>query len=922
RRLVMERMAEARERIPRGVGTMEMGPNTTGLGEVFQYYLKPLDGEFSAMDLRSRQDWSVRLILRTAPGVDDVLSFGGEERQFQIRMMPEKLIKYGLPLSEVLAKVADGNKSVGGQFIVKEREEYLVRGRGWAQSTEDLKRIVLKAEKGTPVYLRDVAEIAEGPAPRRGAVTLNGKEIVIGVALKRTGENTRQVIDNLKARSEIVKQALPPGIRMEPFYDQSELVEKAVSTVGWALLEGGVLVSLVLFLFLGEIRTAVVVVSSIPISMLVAFLLMEATGMSANLMSLGGLTIAIGMIVDGAVVMAENSFRFLSSRRPGGGEREAVILEACAEVAKPVTFALLINIISLLPIFALFGLEGKLFRPMVLTKSFGMTAALLLSLTAIPALSTLLLRGREKRESFLFASLRSVYGRALDFTLERGRTVIAGALVLFAASLLLLPFLGTEFVPALEEGSVQIRITNIPSASLEESVRVAKKTEEILLRMPEVSFALSKSGRAEKTCAEDVNNIETYVALKPMAGWRKGVSKQGLVNDMRKELEAAVPTALFNFSQPIQMRVDELVSGTRAALAVKIHGEELAVLGRLGEEVKEVISSVRGAKDVQAEMLVGKPTVTVQVNREAAARFGLNAANVLETIHAGVGGEEVTTVIDGNRRVPVVVRFDERSRSDVADIMNIPVRTPDGSLIPVSRVAEAATTSGIAQIRRENLSRLIAVYANVEDRDIGGFVAEAQRKMKSLKFPPGYYVTWGGQFEHQQKAMRTLAVIIPITVLLILVLLYTEFKSLRLALLIMTGVPLSIIGGVFSLFLSGQNLSVPAAVGFLAVFGVAMLNGVVLVAYFCQLRSRGKGLDEAVREGCLLRLRPILITATVAILGLLPLLVARGVGAEVQRPLSTVVVGGLFTSTLLTLFVLPAIYLSMEKRWGRAGGNC
>ncbi len=837
RRLVMERLAEARERIPRGIGNIEMGPNTTGLGEIFQYYLKSQERRLSAMDLRSLQDWSVRMLLRTAPGVDDVLSFGGEERQFQIQVKPEKLIKYGLPLSEVLTKVVEGNRSVGGQFVVREREEYLVRGRGWAQSLEDLKRVVLKAEKGTPIYLRDVAEITEGPAPRRGAVTLNGEEIVTGIALKRTGENTRQVIDNIKARSEIVRQALPPGVQIEPFYDQTELVEKAVNTVAWALLEGGVLVSLVLFLFLGEVRTAVVVVSSIPLSMLIAFLLMEITGLSANLMSLGGLTIAIGMIVDGAVVMAENSFRFLSSRVCTGAEREGVILEACREVAKPVTFALLINIISLLPIFALIGLEGKLFRPMVLTKSFGMLAALVLSLTAIPALSTRLLRGRPEQESFLFRKIRTAYARVLDRALERRKAVLGGAVVLFVASLIVFPFLGTEFVPTLEEGSVQIRITNIPSASLDESLRVAKKTEQTLLRMPEVSFALSKSGRAEKTCAEDVNNIETYIALKPMASWRKGMTKQRLVNEMRKNLETNIPTALFSFSQPIQMRVDELISGTRATLAVKVHGEDLATLGRLGEKVKEVVSSVRGAKDVQAEMVVGKPTITIQVNREAAARFGLNVGNVLETIHAGVGGEDVTTVIDGHRRVPVVVRFDEGSRSDVAEIMNIPLRTADRSFVTLSRVAEAATTSGIAQIRRENLSRLLVVYANVEDRDIGGFVAEAQKKMRTLKFPSGYYVTWGGQFENQQKAMRTLAMIIPLTVLLILVLLYTEFKSLRHALLILTGVPLSIIGGIFSLFLSGQNISVPAAVGFLAVFGVAMLNGVVLVTYFRQLQS-------------------------------------------------------------------------------------
>ena len=914
RRLVLERLGEARERIPRGLGDPEMGPNTTGLGEVFQYYLKSQDRQLSTMDLRSIQDWSIRLLMRTAPGVDDVLSYGGEERQFQILVKPEKLVKYGLALSEVIARVAGSNRSVGGQFLVRNQEEYLVRGRGWAQSAEDLKRTVLKAEKGTPVYLRDVAEVVEGPAPRRGAVTRNGDEVVIGIVLKRTGENTREVIGNIKSRAGTVRQALPAGVQIEPFYDQTELVEKAVSTVGWALLEGGLLVMLVVFLFLGEVRSALVVVSAVPLSMLIAFLLMEITGLSANLMSLGGLTIAIGMIVDGAVVMVENSFRFLSCRRCDGPEREAAILESSREVANPVAFALLINIISLLPIFALSGLEGKLFRPLVLTKSYGMVAALILSLTAIPALSSFLLRSRDEQESFLFRRIRAAYQLALEWALGHKGSLVAGAVGLLLASLTSFFFLGTEFVPTLEEGSVQIRITSIASASLEESVRVAKKAEQVLLRIPEVNFALSKSGRAEKSCAEDVNNIETYVNLKPVSAWRKGWTKQTLVDEMRRELEAAVPTALFSFGQPIQMRVDELISGTRATLAVKVHGEDLATLSRLGEEVKNILAGMRGAKDVQAEMLLGKPTVTIQVDREAAARFGLNVDDVLEIIHAGVGGEAVSTFIEGNRRAPIVVRFEESSRKDVAEIMRIPLRTAGGTLIPLSRVAEAATTSGAAQIRRENLSRLIVVHANVEERDIGSFVAEAQSKTKNMKLPPGYFVTWGGQFENQEKAMRTLSLIIPLTVLLILVLLYTEFKSLRHALLILTGVPLSIIGGFFSLFFTGQNLSVPAAVGFLAVFGVAMLNGVVLVSYFRKLESEGKPLQEAVREGCLLRLRPILITATVAILGLFPLLLARGVGAEVQRPLATVVVGGLFTSTLLTLFILPAMYLMSEGR--------
>jgi cobalt-zinc-cadmium resistance protein CzcA len=915
RRLVLERLGEAKERIPEGFGTPLMGPNTTGLGQVFQYYLTSNDRQLSLMDLRSIQDWSVRLLLRTARGIDDVLSFGGDERQYQVLINPAKLVKYGLTLAEVVPKVGAGNKSVGGQFLVRNREEYLVRGSGWAQSVEDLGRIVLKEEKGTPVYLRDVAEVVQGPALRRGAVTRNGEEVVTGIALKRSGENTKQVIENVKARMDVAQKALPPGVKIEPWYDQTELVDKAVGTAERALLEGGVLVVVVLFLFLGEVRSALVVVSAVPLSMLVAFLLMNLWGLSANLMSLGGLAVGIGMMVDGAVVMVENSFRLLSERRRDPHARDVAILEACREVANPVAFAILIIIVVFLPLFALTGIEGKLFQPMALGVTFAMVGSLVLSLTFIPALSSLVLRAHGGRESFLFRKIQPAYRWALERALGRRGLLLAGAVALFAVSLAAFPFLGTEFVPVLEEGSIQYRITDIPSASLGESVDVAKKAERILLAIPEVAYVVSKTGRAERGDVEDVNNTEAYVALKPLSGWRAGLTKPALVDEMRERLERELPTALFSFGQPIQMRVDELISGIRASLAVKLYGEDLATLSKLAEQIKDVLTSVQGAQDVQVETALGKPTVTIQVDRAAAARFGLNAADVLEVVQAGVGGETVSTLLDGSKRYDIVVRFDDAARRDVAEIMRIPLRTAEGNLVPLSRVAEVVVTPGVAKIRRESLARLIVVQANVEGRDIGGFVTEAQEKIRAgVKLPPGYYTDWGGAFENQRRAMRTLAIIVPLTIVLILVLLYTAFNSLRHALLIISGVPFSVIGGIFALLVSGQNLSVPAAIGFIAVFGVAMLNGVVLVSYLIQLAEEGLPLDEVVRRGCSLRLRPVLMTATVTILGLAPLLVASGIGAEVQRPLATVVVGGLFTSTLLTLFLLPALYVIVEGR--------
>jgi cobalt-zinc-cadmium resistance protein CzcA len=922
RQLVLERLGEAKERIPQGYGTPEMGPNTTGLGQVFQYYLKPQDGRLSLMDLRSLQDWSVRLLLRTAPGVDDVLSFGGDERQFQVLLDPARLVKYDLTFSDVLPKIANGNRAVGGQFLVRNREEYLIRGSGLAQSIQDLQSIVLKETRGTPVFLRDVAQIVEGPALRRGAVTRNGEEVVTGIALMRSGENTQQVIENVKARAATAQKALPAGVKIEPFYDQTSLVEKAVGTAERALLEGGILVVVILFLFLGEVRSALVVVSAVPLSMLIAFLLMQLTGLSANLMSLGGLAVGIGMMVDGAVVMVENGFRILSVRRPRTEARDAAILEAAREVANPVAFAILIIIVVFLPLFALTGIEGKLFRPMAMGISFAMVGSLVLSMTFIPALSSLLLRPSGHHESFLFRAIRPAYTAALEGALAWRRLLLGGAVLLFVASLAAFPFLGTEFVPTLEEGSIQYRITNIPSAALDESLTVAKGAEKTLAALPEVEFVLSKTGRAERGDVEDVNNTEAYVALRPTSAWRAGVTKAALVDEMREKLEAAFPTALFSFGQPIQMRVDELISGIRASLAIKVYGEDLRTLNGLAEQIKDTLTTVPGAKDVQVETLTGKPMLTLQVDRAAAARFGLSVADVLEVVQAGLGGETVSTLIDGTKRYEIVVRFPEAVRANIEDILRIPVRTAEGNLVPLSRVAEPVVSSGIARVRRENLARLIVVQANVEGRDVGGFVQEAQEKIgQQVKLPTGYYTDWGGAFENQRRAMQTLSIIVPLTIVLILVLLYTAFSSLRHALLVISGVPFSVIGGVFALLLSGQTMSVPAAIGFIAVFGVAMLNGVVLVSYFIQLRDEGLDLDTLVRRGCLLRLRPVLMTATVAILGLVPLLLARGVGAEVQRPLATVVVGGLFTSTLLTLFILPAVYLMLERRRERRTGE-
>jgi cobalt-zinc-cadmium resistance protein CzcA len=917
RRLVMERLPEAAERIPEGYGTPIMGPNTTGLGQVFQYYLEGEDNQYDLMDLRTLQDWTVRLIIRTAPGVDDVLSFGGYEKQYQVLIDPQRLIKYGLTLSQVMEAVASNNRSVGGQYVVRNQEEYLVRGMGWVYSTEDIANIILAERNGTPILVKDVARVIEGPALRRGAVTLNGKEVVAGIVLMRTGENTKKVIDNVKEKLTLADKALPDGVKIKTYYDQSELVEKAVDTARRALLEGAVLVTIVLLLFLGEFRSSVVVVIAVPLCMLMAFIIMELYDLSANLMSLGGLAIGIGLMVDGAVVMVENSFRFLQEKQEKGSSKVSIILDAAREVASPIAFAILIIITVFLPLFSLTGIEGKMFKPMAFSVSFAMLGSLILTMTFIPALASLVLKYKGEKEALIVRILKGLYLPLLRFCLRHKLLVILGAIVLLVTALSVFPFLGREFVPILEEGNIQLRVTSIPSTSIEHSIEVAKQVERVVLQFPEVILALSKIGRAEKGDPEDVYNIETYIKLKPYSQWPRGKTKTDLIEEMREQLEREIPGVLFNFSQLIQMRVDELISGIRAMLAVKIYGEDIGILSRLAGEVKEILEGVEGTKDLQVESLTGKPQLMIEINRQALARYGINADEVLQVVRAGIGGEPVSVLIDGVKRFEIPVWFQQSFRSDIETIRNIPLHTAKGYLVPLERVARVSFSPGLARIRRENLQRFIVVQCNVEGKDIGSFVEEAQKRIqKEINLPPGYFMDWGGQFENQRRAMKRLSIIVPLTILLIFILLYTAFNSLKYALLIILNVPFSAIGGIYALFLTGLNLSVPASVGFITVFGVAMLNGVVLVSFINELREQGTSLMEAVLEGARLRLRPVLMTASVATFGLLPLLLSRGVGAEVQKPLATVVVGGLTTSTFLTLVIIPTVYLLMEKKGG------
>ncbi len=921
RRLVMERLAEVRDRIPDGYGTPVMGPNTSGLGQVFWYTLERADeklrDEITDMDLRTLQDWSIRLILRTASGVDDVMSWGGQERQYQVQIDPLKLIKYKLGYREVMAAIEANNRQVGGQYIDQGPEQFLVRGLGLVAGEEDIGRIVLKVADGTPVYLRDVARISQAPSLRFGAVTRDGREVVLGMALSRIGENAKSVVDAVKDKLAVAEQALPDGVVLTPIYDRTELVEKAVSTATRALIEGSILVAIVLFLFLGELRSAFVVIAALPLAMLIAFIFMGEAGLSANLMSLAGLAIGIGMMVDGAVVMVENSFRIMAERKAEGGpvNRTAAVLTAAREVAGPIAFAILIIIVVFLPLFSLEGLEGKLFKPMAFNISFAMAGSLLLTLTIIPVLAALILKPKEERDTLLVRWIKRGYLPLLAHALAHKRAVVLTALALLVGSLALFPFLGKEFMPQLQEGAIMWRVTSIPSTSLDRSIRISEDIERALSAFPEVETTLAMIGRAEKGETADVNYMEIYTALRPRDEWISGRSIEELADAMREKLEEVVPTAVIAFTQPIQMRVEELISGVRATLAAKLYGPDLGELDRLSQEIKNAIATVPGVADLSLEANLGKPQIRIRVNRARLARYGMNADDVLTVVRTGIGNEPVSTLIDGVRRFDITARLQDASKASVEAIEAIPLRTAAGAIIPLSRVADVSVAEGYSFIRREQLQRYAVIQMDVRGRDVDGFVRDADAAIAArLDLPPGYWIEWGGAFENQQRALTRLSIIVPVTIFFIFVLLYTAFNSVRYAILIIANVPFATIGGLISLAITGQYLSVPSAIGFIAVFGVAMLNGIVLVAFINELREKGLSISDAVRRGAELRLRPVLMTASVAILGLIPMLLSSGVGAETQRPLASVVVGGLITSTLLTLVLLPVIYEWMETR--------
>jgi cobalt-zinc-cadmium resistance protein CzcA len=913
RQLVGERLREAREQIPDGFGEPQMGPISTGMGQILFYYLEDTTGTYTLEQLRTIQDWLVKLQLQTVPGVTEVLGIGGWEKQFHVEVEPSALLRYGISLEAVLEAIRANNLNVGAQFIERNAEELVVRSVGLATGIPDLERVVIKTVDGTPVFLGDLAEIRVGGAVRRGLQTRDGLgEVVAGQVIKLFGTNSSTVIGAVEEKLEVVNDMLPAGVRLVPYYQQKSLVEAAVRTVTTALLIGIALVALVLFVFMGGLRAAVVVALSIPFSVLTAMIGMRLFDISANLMSFGGLAIAIGLMVDGTIVLVENIDRALREAEEGASRLE-VIAQAGAQVARPILFAISIIVVVFLPLFSLQGVEGTTFRPLASTVAMAMLGSLVYALLVSPVAAWLLMRqpartGSASLSDRVVAALNRPYEPAVRYFVAHRSAAIGLAVGLLALGALLLPRLGSEFTPTLREGTLVIRLTMAPSIALTESAEVAMRVERRLMELPEIESVVTRVGRGEIGAHTDpVNNAEMFLLLRPPGTWRVG-SQEELEDLIRHRLEG-IPGVLMNFTQPIEMTVDELLEGVRAELAVKLFGDDLGILKAKADEIAAVLRRVRGAADVQADQITGTPQLLIRVDREAVARWGLNVEEVQNVIRAAVGGQTAGQLFEGVRRFEILVRYPEAFRGTPEAIASILVPTPDGATVPLSELADIGETVGPRQITRENGQRFITVQCNVVDRDIGSFVAEGQDAIeREVELPPGYGISWGGQFELQQKANRRLAVVVPVTLALIFVMLYASFNSLRSSTLILLNIPLALVGGVAALWISGENLSVPSSVGFIALFGIALENGMVLVTYLNQLVRSGMEVGEAVVRGAMLRLRPVLMTATTTTLGLVPLLVSTGTGSEVQRPLALVVVGGLATSTVLTLLVLPAIY--------------
>ena len=940
RQLVNERLQQAKDRLPEGVAPI-MGPTSTGLGEIYMWTVeadagarKPDGGAYTPTDLRELQDWVIRTQLRNVPGVTEVNSIGGYVKEYQIAPDPAKLMSYGLSLADVVRAVQSNNDNVGAGYIEKRGEQYLVRVPGQARSLDDLANIVLANAGGVPVRMQDIGQVQIGRELRTGAATENGREVVLGTVFMLIGENSRTVAEAVAARMKDVNRSLPPGVRAVPVYDRTVLVEKAIATVKKNLLEGALFVIAILFLFLGNLRAALITALVIPLAMLMTFTGMVNLKVSANLMSLGALD--FGIIIDGAVVIVENCVRRLAHAQAAAGrpltreERHAEVYQASQEARRALIFGQVIIMVVYLPILALSSVEGKMFHPMAITVVLALAAAMVLTVTFIPAAVALFIGEKvEEKENRLMSWARSLYAVLLDRCLRRPGPVLAGATLAVAATLLIATRLGSEFIPSLNEGDFSISALRIPGTSLTQSLEMQRQIEATLkARIPEIERVFARTGTAEvATDLMPPNQSDAYIMLKPARDWPEPTKPREQLRDEIEAVLAAIPGSVYEFSQPIQLRFNELISGVRSDVAVKLFGDDMGTLEATARRIADALQQVPGAIEVKVEQTAGLPVLSIDPDREKLARYGINIADVQAPVAAALGGKTASTLFQGDRRFDIVVRLPETLRSDIDAIRRLPIALPvtaaaaapsssgsganpaGAAFVPLSELANIELAPGPNQISREDGKRRIVVSANVRERDVGSFVADAQAKLQAeVAIPPGYWLTWGGQFEQLQSATARLKLVVPLALLLVFVLLFMMFNNAKDGLLVFTGIPFALSGGILFLWLRGIPLSISAAVGFIALSGVAVLNGLVMISFIRNLREAGRPLAEAVREGALTRLRPVLMTALVASLGFVPMAIATGTGAEVQRPLATVVIGGILSSTMLTLLVLPVLY--------------
>jgi cobalt-zinc-cadmium resistance protein CzcA len=916
RQLVFERLTSAKEELPAGVET-EMGPIATAMGEIYQYTLQgqepsdPNEKVHYFTELRTLQDWVVAPILKGLAGVNEINSFGGYLRQYEVLLHPDKLLTYKISVQDVFEAIAQNNQNAGGNVIETSTEQYVIRGIGIISDVSDIGSIVLQSHDGVPILIQDVARVSAGHALRQGLAVKDGKgEAVGGAVLMLKGQNSREVVNRIKAKVEEINHStiLPDGIKIVSFYDRSDIVQKSMNTVKMAMLEGIILVTVIIFLLLGTVHGALVVAIALPLSVLITFIAMRLIGLDANLMSLGGLVISLGMIVDATIIQVENIQRHLGGVSDNK-HRLSTILKAAIEVRKPSLFGELIIILTFVPIITLEGMEGKMFSPFAFTVALALLASLFISLFIAPTMCELFLRSGKEKHSRLLIMAKKLYLPVLEWSLKRKPTVVSISALLIIAALLCVPYLGKEFVPIMDEGAFDMDIQLPAGTSLERSAMIALLVQKRLMEFEELETVIGKTGQTGIAIeARGVEKTGFVGSMKPRSEWKNADSREELFAKMRARVED-IPGIAYGFSQPIQCRIDELVAGTRAQVIVKLFGDDSEILKEKAVQIADVLSSVRGSTDIVTEVIAGQPYVSIRVDRNKIARYGMNVSDVLDVVEIALGGKPASQLYQDSKVFDIVLRLPDESRNSAQSLSRIMIDSTQGYSIPLDQLADISMEEGPVQISRENARRRLAVELNIQGRDVGSFVAEAQREIQEkVTLPSGYYIEWGGQFENQQHAARRLMIITPIIVCMIMILLYVTFQSVRLTLLVMCNLPFALVGGVFALLISGMYLSVPASIGFLVLLGIVVLNGIVLVAYIAGLGKDGVFVEDAVRQGCMLRLRPILMTALTTLFGLIGMLVATGPGSEVQRPLATVIFGGLVTSTLATLLILPTIY--------------